>query len=77
MLIEIARFWASAATYNPELDRYEILGVMGPDEYHDAYPDAGQPGPGQQHLHQRDGGLGAAQGDAGPRRAAAALPRAR
>jgi|HubBroStandDraft_1064217.scaffolds.fasta_scaffold07560_3 trehalose/maltose hydrolase-like predicted phosphorylase/beta-phosphoglucomutase-like phosphatase (HAD superfamily) len=44
MLIEIARFWASLATYNPELDRYEIRGVMGPDEYHDAYPDAGQPG---------------------------------
>jgi trehalose/maltose hydrolase-like predicted phosphorylase len=41
MLIEIARFWASAVTYNPQRDRYEILGVMGPDEYHDAYPDAG------------------------------------
>jgi trehalose/maltose hydrolase-like predicted phosphorylase/beta-phosphoglucomutase-like phosphatase (HAD superfamily) len=44
MLIEIARFWASLATYNPQLDRYEILGVMGPDEYHDAYPDSDQPG---------------------------------
>jgi alpha,alpha-trehalase len=30
--------------YNEELNRYEILGVMGPDEYHDAYPDAGRPG---------------------------------
>ena len=39
MLLEIARFWASAATYNPALDRYEIKGVMGPDEYHTAYPD--------------------------------------
>ena len=44
MLIEIARFWASLATYNPRLDRYEILGVMGPDEYHDAYPDSDRPG---------------------------------
>ncbi|MGE5289537.1 MAG: HAD-IA family hydrolase [Micromonosporaceae bacterium] len=44
MLIEIARFWASAATYNPQLDRYEILGVMGPDEYHDAYPGRDRPG---------------------------------
>ena len=44
MLIEIARFWASIATYNRALDRYEILGVMGPDEYHDSYPDAGRPG---------------------------------
>jgi alpha,alpha-trehalase len=44
MLLEIARFWVSVATYNPELDRYEILGVMGPDEYHDGYPDADAPG---------------------------------
>jgi trehalose/maltose hydrolase-like predicted phosphorylase len=44
MLLEIARFWASIATYNRALDRYEILGVMGPDEYHDAYPDRERPG---------------------------------
>jgi alpha,alpha-trehalase len=44
MLIEIARFWASIATHNRALDRYEILGVMGPDEYHDSYPDADRPG---------------------------------
>jgi alpha,alpha-trehalase len=44
IVIEIARFWASLATYNSELDRYEILGVMGPDEYHDAYPGADKPG---------------------------------
>ena len=39
MMLEIARFWASITTYNADLDRYEILGVMGPDEYHEAYPD--------------------------------------
>ena len=44
MLIEIARFWASIATYNRALGRYEILGVMGPDEYHDGYPDTDRPG---------------------------------
>lgn len=44
MVLEIARFWASVATYNPTLDRYEILKVMGPDEYHDRYPDATEPG---------------------------------
>ncbi len=44
LLIETARFWSSTATYNPELDRYEILGVMGPDEYHEAYPDSDRPG---------------------------------
>jgi alpha,alpha-trehalase len=38
MLLEIARFWASIATYNRRIDRYEIKGVMGPDEYHTAYP---------------------------------------
>ncbi len=39
MMVEIARFWASIASYNQALDRYEIKGVMGPDEYHDGYPD--------------------------------------
>jgi alpha,alpha-trehalase len=38
MVIEIARFWASRASYNADLDRFEILGVMGPDEFHDGYP---------------------------------------
>jgi alpha,alpha-trehalase len=44
MLIEIARFWASVARYNRSLGRYEIRKVMGPDEFHDAYPDADEPG---------------------------------
>jgi len=44
IIIEIARFWASLATYNEKIDRYEILDVMGPDEYHDSYPGADKPG---------------------------------
>jgi alpha,alpha-trehalase len=44
MLVEIARFWASLACYDHQSDRYRILRVMGPDEYHDAYPGAEQPG---------------------------------
>jgi alpha,alpha-trehalase len=44
MFIEIARFLASLTSYNPQLDRFEILGVMGPDEYHEGYPDREQPG---------------------------------
>jgi trehalose/maltose hydrolase-like predicted phosphorylase len=40
MMVEIARFLASTVTYNTQIDRYEIRGVMGPDEYHDSYPDA-------------------------------------
>ena len=44
MIVEIARFFASITTYNQKLGRYEILGVMGPDEYHDKYPGAETPG---------------------------------
>jgi len=44
MLFEIARFWASATCYDDHTDRFEIKGVMGPDEYHDGYPDIDQPG---------------------------------
>ncbi len=44
MLVEIARFWASRATFDARLGRFRILGVMGPDEYHDAYPDRDTPG---------------------------------
>ncbi|WDP84495.1 MAG: hypothetical protein HUN05_04480 [Desulfobacter sp.] len=44
IIIEIARFWASKASYDPCLDRYEIFGIMGPDEYHDGYPGATSPG---------------------------------
>ncbi len=44
MVLEVARFWASTATYNHALDRYEIKGVMGPDEFHEGYPDRDLPG---------------------------------
>ncbi|MGH3708637.1 MAG: glycoside hydrolase family 65 protein [Pseudonocardiaceae bacterium] len=44
LMLEIARFWASIAHYNPERDRYEIHGVMGPDEFHERYPDAEEAG---------------------------------
>jgi trehalose/maltose hydrolase-like predicted phosphorylase len=40
LMLEIARFWASIAHYSPERDRYEIHGVMGPDEFHERYPGA-------------------------------------
>ncbi|AHM58369.1 trehalose/maltose hydrolase or phosphorylase [Flammeovirgaceae bacterium 311] len=38
MILEIARFWASKAIFNPERGRYEIKGVVGPDEHHTRYP---------------------------------------
>jgi trehalose/maltose hydrolase-like predicted phosphorylase len=44
MMLEITRFWASIAHFNPERERYEIHGVMGPDEFHDKYPDAPEGG---------------------------------
>jgi len=39
MFFEISRFWASLARYNLKTGQYEIHEVMGPDEYHTAYPD--------------------------------------
>ncbi|MGE5635687.1 MAG: glycoside hydrolase family 65 protein [Nocardioidaceae bacterium] len=44
MMLEIARFWSSIAHFNPERGRYEIHGVMGPDEFHEKYPDAPEGG---------------------------------
>src|SRR5450755_581161 len=44
MMLEIARFWASIAHFNAERDRYEIHGVMGPDEFHEKYPFAAEGG---------------------------------
>jgi trehalose/maltose hydrolase-like predicted phosphorylase len=44
LIIEIARFFASLAVYDPSRDRYSIDHVMGPDEYHDGYID--RPGEG-------------------------------
>ncbi|MGH9115040.1 MAG: glycoside hydrolase family 65 protein, partial [Acidimicrobiales bacterium] len=44
MMLEIARFWASIAHYNPVRERYEIHGVMGPDEFHEKYPGATEGG---------------------------------
>ncbi|MEU9671537.1 glycosyl hydrolase family 65 protein [Streptomyces bobili] len=43
-LLQIARFWADSATWDDSLGRHRIRGVMGPDEYHDAYPDTPDPG---------------------------------
>jgi alpha,alpha-trehalase len=44
MIFEISRFWASIAHYDSGRDRYEIVGVIGPDEYHDGYVGADEPG---------------------------------
>ena len=38
IMLEIARFWASAAVYDKKTERFHIKGVMGPDEFHEAIP---------------------------------------
>jgi trehalose/maltose hydrolase-like predicted phosphorylase len=44
IMLDIARFWASIAHFNPERERYEIHGIMGPDEFHEKYPGAAHGG---------------------------------
>lgn len=39
LIIEVARLIAALATHDADQDRLHIAGVMGPDEYHDGYPD--------------------------------------
>lgn len=39
MILDIAKFWSSIARFNENKGRYEIRGVVGPDEYHTQYPD--------------------------------------
>ena len=44
LVFEIARFFASAASWDDSLGRYRIAGVVGPDEFHDGYPWSAEPG---------------------------------
>lgn len=43
-VLEVARFFADLAAWDSAYGRHRIRGVVGPDEYHDAYPGAGRPG---------------------------------
>jgi trehalose/maltose hydrolase-like predicted phosphorylase len=40
IILEISRFWISLLEFNHTKKRYEILGVVGPDEFHTKYPDS-------------------------------------
>ncbi len=40
MILEIAHFWSSLAVFNSNTSRFDIEGVMGPDEFHEKYPAA-------------------------------------
>ena len=44
MLVEIAWFWSSLASYDRRRHRYVIRKVMGPDEFHSGYPDQDEEG---------------------------------
>jgi trehalose/maltose hydrolase-like predicted phosphorylase len=44
MFFEICRFWASKTTHNEITGRFEIHQVMGPDEFHEKYPDVDEGG---------------------------------
>ncbi|MFQ5528381.1 MAG: beta-phosphoglucomutase family hydrolase [Thermoanaerobaculia bacterium] len=44
VMVEIARYWVDLCDLDPERGRYSIAGVMGPDEFHEGYPGAADPG---------------------------------
>jgi len=44
MLLEVAKFWASATRWDEEHGCYEIEHVMGPDEFHEKYPNSDSAG---------------------------------
>jgi trehalose/maltose hydrolase-like predicted phosphorylase len=46
IILSTALFWSDITTFNKDRKRYEIKGVMGPDEYHTHYPDAAEDQPG-------------------------------
>ena len=59
LIFEVTRFFSELATYDQRDGRFHSCGVMGPDEYHDGYPDA--PGEGLRRatfeLRYRDQGV--------------------
>lgn len=44
IILEVAHFWQSKAVWDTTAQRYSIDKVMGPDEFHESYPNAEQGG---------------------------------
>jgi trehalose/maltose hydrolase-like predicted phosphorylase len=44
MFLEICRFWASKCHWNEKRQRYDLTKVMGPDEFHEQYPNSSEGG---------------------------------
>ncbi len=42
VFLEICRFWAKKANFDEKSGRYSIVGVMGPDEFHEKYPNTNE-----------------------------------
>jgi trehalose/maltose hydrolase-like predicted phosphorylase len=44
LILNTALFWSDIMEYNEDMEKFEIKGVMGPDEYHTNYPGSDKPG---------------------------------
>ena len=44
MFLQVCRFWASKCHWNEQKQRYDLTKVMGPDEFHESYPDSEEGG---------------------------------
>ena len=44
LLLEVCRFWASTTRFDEKSGRYHIEKVMGPDEFHEKYPNSEEGG---------------------------------
>jgi beta-phosphoglucomutase family hydrolase len=44
LILSICQYWSSLAEQNPQTRRFSISGVMGPDEFHEEYPESQQGG---------------------------------
>lgn len=44
LILDIACFWSGKVTWNERQQKFEILKVVGPDEYHTHYPGSKEPG---------------------------------
>ncbi len=44
LFLQIAKFWASKVSFSEDKQKFEILNVVGPDEYHTHYPGSEEPG---------------------------------
>jgi len=44
MYLQVCRFWSSKCHWNEQKHRYDLTRVMGPDEFHESYPDSHEGG---------------------------------